>query len=103
MSTSIRVPVSGMTCAACSARVQRALQKEPGVEDANVNLMMKTATVRFDPSAVSPDRLVETIKETGYGADLASPDQTAFEEQEARDREQKAEFETLKRKAVTSG
>jgi Cu+-exporting ATPase len=41
----VRIPISGMTCAACSSRVQRALQKQPGVADANVNLMMKTATV----------------------------------------------------------
>ncbi|HEX6600533.1 MAG TPA: heavy metal translocating P-type ATPase [Gemmatimonadaceae bacterium] len=99
---SIRIPVSGMTCAACSARVQRTLQKQPGVADANVNLMMKTATVRFDPHAVSPDRLVEAIRETGYGAQLASPDQTAFEEQEARDRATAAEFQELKRKAIVS-
>src|SRR5215208_74408 len=82
----IRIPLSGMTCAACSARVQRTLQKEAGVADASVNLMMKTATVSYDPGAVSPERLVEAIRDTGYGAELASPDQTAFEEQEARDR-----------------
>src|SRR4051812_34968630 len=103
MSASIPIPVSGMTCAACSARVQRALEKQPGVEQANVNLMMKTATVRFDPAAVTPDGLVEAIKATGYGAQLASPDQTAFEEQEARDRDQEKEFQTLKRKAIVSG
>src|SRR3712207_664919 len=81
----VRIPVSGMTCAACQARVQRRLQKEPGVADASVNLMMKSAAVTFDPAVVSPERLVEAIRETGYGAELASPDQTAFEEQEARD------------------
>ncbi|MCC6431911.1 MAG: heavy-metal-associated domain-containing protein, partial [Gemmatimonadaceae bacterium] len=54
----IRIPVSGMTCAACSARVQRTLQKQPGVSDANVNLMMKSATITFDPKAVSPASLV---------------------------------------------
>ncbi len=100
---SIRIPVSGMTCAACSARVQRTLQKQPGVADANVNLMMKTATVRFDPRTVTPKNLVEAIRETGYGAQLANPDQTAFEEQEARDRATAEEFRTLKRKAITSG
>jgi Cu+-exporting ATPase len=100
---SIRIPVSGMTCAACSARVQRTLQKQPGVADANVNLMMKTATVRFNPSAVRPEQLVEAIRETGYGAQLASPDQTAFEEQEARDRATAAEFRTLRKKAIASG
>ena len=96
-STSLRIPVSGMTCAACSARVQRALQKQPGVADANVNLMMKTATVRFDPHTVSPHRLVDVIKETGYGAELASPDQSAFEEQEARDRATAEEFREPRR------
>src|SRR6476620_374040 len=101
--TAIRIPVSGMTCAACSARVQRALEKEPGVEDANVNLMMKTATVRFDPQATTPERLVDAIKDTGYGASLASPDQSAFEEQEARDRSQEEEFRQLKHKAIVSG
>ena len=103
MSSSIRIPVSGMTCAACSARVQRALEKQPGVENANVNLMMKTATVNYDPATVAPEKLVDAIKETGYGAELAPPDQTAFEEQEARDRAQAEEFRDLRLKAIVSG
>src|SRR3712207_6762694 len=95
----IRIPVSGMTCAACQARVQRTLQKQPGVADASVNLMMQSATVTFDPQAVSPERLVDAIRATGYGAELASPEQTAFEEQEARDRAQAEEYHELRRKA----
>ena len=99
----IRIPVSGMTCAACQARVQRTLQKQPGVADASVNLMLKSATVSYDPAAVTPTRLVEVIRQTGYGAELAAPDQTAFEEQEARDRATADEFRDLKRKAIVSG
>ena len=98
----VTIPVSGMTCAACSGRVQRALEKTPGVSGAAVNLMMKNATVEFDPGVISPERLVETIRGTGYGADLAPPDQTAFEEQEARDRAQDEEFRELARKAGVS-
>jgi P-type Cu+ transporter len=98
----IRIPVTGMTCAACQSRVQRTLQKQPGVADAAVNLMMKTATVTFDPAAVSPERLVAAIRDTGYGAQLASPDQTAFEEQEARDRAAREEFTELRLKAIVS-
>ncbi len=101
--TTIRIPVSGMTCAACQSRVQRTLQQEPGVSEAAVNLMMKSATITYDPSAVTPDRLVDAIRSTGYGAQLASPDQTAFEEQEARDRAQEEDFVDLRRKAVVSG
>ena len=99
----IRIPVSGMTCAACQSRVQRTLQKQPGVADASVNLMMRSATVTYDPVAVSPERLVEAIRGTGYGAELASPEQTAFEEQEARDRATDEEYRELKRKALASG
>ncbi len=103
MAESIRIPVTGMTCAACQARVQRALQKEPGVADATVNLMMHTATVEYDPASVSPERLVETIRDTGYGAELASPDRTAFEEQEERDAAAAREFTELSRKAILTG
>ncbi|QJR37317.1 heavy metal translocating P-type ATPase [Gemmatimonas groenlandica] len=99
----IRIPVSGMTCAACQSRVQRTLQKQPGVSDATVNLMMHNATVTFDPAATSPDALVAAIVDTGYGAALAPPDQSAFEEQEARDRATTTEYLTLRRKAIVSG
>ena len=101
--TTIRIPVSGMTCAACQARVQRALQKQPGVVDAGVNLMMETATVRYAPDATTPDRLVEAIRETGYGAELAPPEESAFEEQDARDRAHAEELRVLRRKAIASG
>ncbi len=99
----IRIPVTGMTCAACQSRVQKTLEKQPGVLDASVNLMMKNASITFDPTVASPEQLVEAIRETGYGAELASPDQTAFEEQEARDRAQTEEFRDLRRKAIVSG
>ena len=98
----VTVPVSGMTCAACSSRVQRTLEKQPGVASASVNLMLKNAVISFDETATSPERLVEAIRETGYGAELASPDQTAFEEQEAQDRAQEEEFKELRFKAIVS-
>ncbi|MBA2243980.1 MAG: copper-translocating P-type ATPase [Gemmatimonadetes bacterium] len=98
----ITIPVSGMTCAACSARVQRALQKQEGVLDASVNLMVNNATVSYDPGATSPERLVEAIRETGYGAELAEPGRSAFEEQEAQDRARMDEFRELRLKAGVS-
>ena len=99
----IRIPVSGMTCAACQSRVQRALEHAPGVIDASVNLMMKSAAVTYDPAIASPAALVDVIRETGYGAELASASQTAFEEQEARDESQQRELVELRRKAIASG
>jgi Cu+-exporting ATPase len=101
--TRITLPVEGMTCAACQATVQKALQRQPGVLDASVNLMMKSAAVTYDPARVQPEALVEAIRETGYEAELPSPEQTAFAEQEARDLSQELEFRTLRRKALASG
>jgi Cu+-exporting ATPase len=98
----VTIPVSGMTCAACSGRVQRALEKHPGVNTAAVNLMLRNATVEFDPAATSPDALVDAIRSTGYGAELPVPDQTAFAEQEAQDRAHDEEFRDLRLKAGVS-
>ena len=98
-----RIPVTGMTCAACQSRVQRALQKQPGVTDANVNLMMGNATVTYDPTATAPKAFVEAIRATGYGSELPPTDRNAFEEQTARDAATAAEFRELRNKAIGSG
>ena len=97
------IPVSGMTCAACQSRVQRTLAKSPGVVDASVNLMMGNATVAYDPSATNPGALVETIRSTGYGAELPVAGRSAFDEQSARDLATAEEFTDLRRKAIVSG
>src|SRR5688572_12800436 len=92
------IPVSGMTCAACSGRVQRALERSPGVSEASVNLMTGVATVHFDPAATSADRLVETIRGTGYGAELPGAGMAGEALLDARDEERAAEVRDLRRK-----
>ncbi len=101
--TKLTLPVEGMTCAACQASVQKALRRQPGVIDASVNLMMKNAAVTYDSTLIQPEALVEAIRETGYEAELPRPEQTAFEEQEARDRAQEQEFRSLRLKALVTG
>src|SRR5687767_9375367 len=96
------IPVSGMTCAACSARVQRTLQKTPGVTAANVNLMTGSATVDFDPVATTPDRLVDAIRATGYGAELPRQDEPADALLETQDQLRAEEISGLSRKFAVS-
>ena len=98
----IDIPVSGMTCAACQARVQRTLSRQPGVQDAAVNLMTRTASVRYDPATTSPDGLVDAIRSTGYGAELPAPARTAVQEQEAQDQAYEHEYRELRGKAIVS-
>jgi len=59
--------VTGMTCASCSARVERALRKLPGVESANVNLASEKATVLFRPSLAGMAEFRRAIEDVGYG------------------------------------
>src|SRR5688572_28806857 len=100
--TKLNIPVTGMTCAACQARVQRVLERTPGVEEATVSLMTNTATVRFDPDVVDANALVERIRGTGYGAELPVDERTAVEEQQAQDEARAEEFRNLRLKAIVS-
>jgi Cu+-exporting ATPase len=65
--TTIELPITGMTCASCVARVERAVAKVDGVDAAAVNLATEKATVTFDPDAVSAGDLVAAVEGAGYG------------------------------------
>ena len=66
----IRLPIEGMTCASCVSRVERALQRVPGVAKAEVNLATETATVALTDGA-SAESLVAAVRDAGYEARLA--------------------------------
>ena len=65
----LELPVSGMTCASCAARVERTLNGLDGVT-ATVNYATERATVDFDDAAVAPEQLVDAVESAGYGATL---------------------------------
>src|SRR5215210_3298981 len=66
----ITIPVTGMTCASCVRRVERALTQKEGVAEASVNFATEKASVAYDPSATSPGKVVGAIREAGYDADV---------------------------------
>jgi Cu+-exporting ATPase len=61
----VSLPVQGMTCASCAGRVERALNRLPGV-GAAVNLAGETAEIDYDPLQVPPAELAATIEQAGY-------------------------------------
>lgn len=69
MSNKIDIPVTGMTCAACSSAVERSLSKLSGIKTASVNLPAEKATIEFWDSETPPslNEIFETIKSEGYG------------------------------------
>jgi len=59
------LPLSGMTCAACAARIEKSLNKLPGVT-ANVNFAAESTLVTLQPGATTPAGVIEAIRKTGY-------------------------------------
>lgn len=60
--------ITGMTCAACAARIEKGLGKMAGVETAAVNFALEKATVRFDPAQVSGEAMIKKVEQLGYQA-----------------------------------
>lgn len=61
--------VTGMTCAACAAGIQKTVSKMQGVEHADVSLMGECMRADFDESKVSSEDIVKAVQELGYGAE----------------------------------
>ena len=60
--------VTGMTCSACSNRVEKAVSHVPGVEDVNVNLLKNSMTVDYDETNTGLEQIIQAVTDAGYGA-----------------------------------
>ena len=78
MTLTTELPIEGMTCAACAARIGRGLSGLDGVEEANVNYATARAVVSYDPDAVDLAAFSTTIQKLGYAV---AADGDASEEQ----------------------
>ncbi|MEK4560891.1 heavy metal translocating P-type ATPase [Staphylococcus sp. FSL K6-3157] len=78
--------VIGMTCAACSNRIEKVLNRDAGVEHANVNLTTENATIAYNPEMTSIDDLIKKIQKIGYDA---KPKQAASEKSSQKEQELK--------------
>ena len=83
--------VTGMTCSACSAHVEKSIGKLEGVSSAQVNLLANQMKVEYDEKALTSDQIIKAVEAAGYGAALhqngtvkaAEPVKTANKETEA--------------------
>jgi len=73
MQNTVRFRLKGMSCAACAARVERALRQAAGVHSASVNLATERASVVYDPASASPDALIGAVRRAGYDAEVDEP------------------------------
>ncbi|MHC5530814.1 heavy metal translocating P-type ATPase [Priestia megaterium] len=93
VSEKVEFAITGMTCAACSTRIEKGLNKLEGVTKASVNLALETASVEYSPSQIAPQDITQRVEKLGYGAKLKSEEKE--EEQSYREKElskQKGKF-----------
>ncbi len=62
----VSLPIGGMTCASCSARIEKVLSKMPGMEKASVNLATETAALAYDPAVLRLSEIKDKIRSLGY-------------------------------------
>ncbi|MFC4389159.1 heavy metal translocating P-type ATPase [Gracilibacillus marinus] len=86
ISEKAELDVFGMTCAACSTRIEKVLNKQAGVATASVNLTTESAQIEFNPSMIQTDDLINKIKKLGYDA---KPKADTTEKQSHKEKERK--------------
>ena len=97
----VQLEVQGMTCASCSATVERVVGKLPGVQNANVNLASETLTLDYDPAEISLQQVVGAVAEAGYQAIL--PVESTIEDELERKKAHKAKrLQNLKTRFISS-
>jgi Cu+-exporting ATPase len=101
MSKQIKLSISGMTCAACSARVERGLNKMNGVESATVNLPLARGIVVYDPAVVSQSEILAKIGDIGYGA-IPIIDERPTDTADREKNEREAEIKQYRRRVIFS-
>lgn len=96
-----QLDVHGMTCASCSATVERVVSKLPGVQSANVNLAAETLTLDYDPAEISLQQVVGAVAEAGYQA-IMPVDSTIEEELERKKVHKAKRLQNLKVRFIIS-
>lgn len=69
--------VTGMTCSACSSRVEKCVEKLPGMQSVSVNLLTNSMQVEFDEGIVSTEDIEEAVEKAGYGASVQNEQKQA--------------------------
>jgi P-type Cu+ transporter len=100
-SKKISLPVEGMTCASCVARIEKALNKTEGVENINVNLATEKVTFVYDESKTDLDSLAKIVEDSGYKLDISAADDSSVSHSNDR-QEISKEYTNLKKEFIFS-
>ena len=94
--------VTGMTCAACQARVQKSVSNLTGVQECNVNLLKNSMVVTYDDKNVNSGQIIAAVEKAGYGASLQQAKGKSAAQAVSPVDTVKKEYETMKRRVIWS-
>ena len=94
--------VTGMTCSACSAHVEKAVNKLDGIQSATVNLLSNSMVAEFDESVLSSDDIIKAVIDSGYGASLVSGSSGRKTAQQPQENGMEAELASMKKRLFWS-
>lgn len=96
--------ITGMTCSACSARVEKSVAKLDGVQEVAVNLLKNSMVASYDETILNSDRIVQAVVKSGYGAFPKAQNkvQTKSETQALAKDIAKEEYQNMKRRLIIS-
>ncbi|MFO1398084.1 MAG: heavy metal translocating P-type ATPase [Burkholderiales bacterium] len=94
----VELGLTGMTCAACAARIEKVLNRVPGAT-ATVNFATETAAIGYDPAVTGPEQLVAAVTRAGFGAAVREDPAIERERDAAR---KAAEFAQLRREFIVA-
>ncbi|MCP3676161.1 MAG: copper ion binding protein, partial [Deltaproteobacteria bacterium] len=68
----MEIPITGMSCASCAAKIEKGLGVLAGVDKASVNFATEKVSISYDPASVGPADLIEAVRRLGYGTGTAT-------------------------------
>ncbi len=97
-----RYNVTGMSCAACSSRVEKSVAALPGMKEVSVNLLKNTMAVDYDDKVLSSSQIIDAVVKAGYGASLQGRKDSSSARTPSPVNEAKKEYEAMKRRVIWS-
>jgi len=92
--------ITGMTCSACSARVEKVTNALPGMKSAVVNLLSNSMMADYDEGLLTPEAIIRAVEEAGYGASL--PQSAGAKAAPVRENVMEGELAGMKRRLILS-
>ena len=95
--------ITGMSCAACSSRVDKCVRATEGVKDVSVNLLKNSMVVEFDERATDAEKIISSVEHAGYGASVKQNEGKTAQAQKERGQDlHKKEYEAMRRRLLLS-